>query len=74
MPAATPKFSRKSAVTTPKAPSRGTFVRVMTSAERIADMQEHGQKESRTKASALAFLQRAGIVDASGDLAEPFRT
>jgi hypothetical protein len=39
----------------------------------LEDMREHGREMSKTKQSALEFLQRAGIVDASGQLAEPFR-
>ena len=52
---------------------RGKMVRLMPLSERLEDMREHGQEVGKTKASALAFLQRAGIVDASGQLAEPFR-
>jgi len=55
-------------------PLRGRMVRVMTNDELIADMRAHGREVRRTKASAIAFLQRAGIVDDKGELAEPYRT
>ncbi|SDH00477.1 hypothetical protein SAMN05216466_106335 [Paraburkholderia phenazinium] len=48
-------------------------VRVMTLNERLADMRAHGAQMRKTKASALAFLKRAGIVDDSDELAQPFR-
>ena len=54
-------------------PLRGRMVRVMTTDELIADMKAHGREIRKTKESAIAFLQRAGIVDAKGELAEPYR-
>lgn len=70
------KVAKKSAA--PKAgkvasSGRGETVRLMTLDERLQDMREHGREVRKTQASALAFLKRAGIVDASGQLAEPFR-
>jgi len=58
---------------TKKASPRGKTVRVLTTQERIADMREFGQEHGRSKAAALSFLQRAGIVTPTGKLAKPFR-
>ncbi len=52
---------------------RGHMVRVRTNAELLADMRAQGREIRKTKESALAFLQSAGIVDANGELAEPYR-
>jgi len=52
---------------------RGTTVRLLTLDERLEDMRAHGREVRKTQKSALDFLKRAGIVDASGQLAEPFR-
>ncbi len=57
----------------PTSPLRGTLVRVLTPQERLADMRAHGRQTNKSKESAVAFLQRAGIADATGALAEPFR-
>ncbi len=54
-------------------PLRGRTVRLMTTDEQLADMEAHGREVRKTKASALAFLQRAGIVNDKGELAEPYR-
>lgn len=54
-------------------PLRGHLVRVRTNAELLADMRAQGREIRKTKESALAFLQSAGIVDANGELAEPYR-
>ena len=54
--------------------SRGRFVRVMTAEERSADMKEFGKEIRKSKASAIEFLQSAGILDAKGELAEPYRS
>ena len=64
----TPKTTAK------KIPLRGTVVRVMTPEERVADMQAFGRKIRRSKASAVAFLQRAGFIDETGQLTEPYRS
>jgi len=53
--------------------SRGLVVRVMSAEERSADMKEFGTEIRKDKASAVAFLQRAGILDDSGSLAKPYR-
>lgn len=53
--------------------SQGRVVRVMSAEERSADMKEFGKEIRKDKASAVAFLQRAGILDATGSLAEPYR-
>lgn len=53
--------------------SRGHVVRVMSADERSADMKEFGKEIRKDKHSAIAFLQRAGILDATGALAEPYR-
>ena len=55
------------------APLSGKFVRVLTTEERIADMRAFGKEVRQSKESAVAFLQRAGILDETGELAEPFR-
>jgi hypothetical protein len=47
--------------------------RSMTLSERLADMRAYGREICATPQSALDFLKRAGIVDASGRLAKPFR-
>ena len=52
--------------------STGQFVRVMTQKERLADMRAHSREVCRTQASAVAFLQRAGILNTAGELAEPY--
>lgn len=54
-------------------PLRGRMVLVRTNEELLADMKAQGLEIRKTKASALAFLQSAGIVDAQGELAEPYR-
>lgn len=46
---------------------------IRTQEELIADMRAHGREVGKTKQSAIAFLQRAGIVTASGKLAKPYR-
>lgn len=56
-----------------KTPLRGTVIRVMTPEERVADMQAFGRKIRKSKASAVAFLQRAGFIDETGQLTEPYR-
>ena len=52
---------------------RGRFVRVMTADERSADIKEFGKEIRKSKASAIEFLQSAGILDAKGELAKPYR-
>lgn len=54
------------------APAPAQSVRVMTLDERIADMRAHSREVCRTQATAVAFLQRAGILNTAGDLAEPY--
>lgn len=74
MIATTPiKAKSRRAATVAVSPSRGRMVRVMTTDELIADMKAHGREIRKSKESAIAFLQRAGIVDAKGELAEPYR-
>lgn len=53
---------------------RGHVVRIMTPEERSADMRAFGKEIRKSKASAVAFLQSAGILDAQGELATPYRT
>ncbi len=65
--------SKLSTVVATEKRSRGHIVRVMSAEERSADMKEFGKEIRRDKASAVAFLQRAGILDATGSLAEPYR-
>lgn len=54
-------------------PLRGKLVHVMTPEERSEDIKEFGKEIRKSKASARAFLQRAGILDEAGELAEPYR-
>jgi len=49
-------------------------VRIMTAEERSADMKAFGKEIRKSKASAIEFLQSAGILDAKGELAEPYRS
>jgi hypothetical protein len=74
-PKTTKKTSAKSIAKSGKASmhAKDKTVRVMTLNERLADMRAHGAQMRKTKASALAFLKRAGIVDDSDELAQPFR-
>lgn len=62
------------AVAKPASPLRGKLVHVMTPEERSADIKEFGKEIRKSKASARAFLQRAGILDETGELAEPYRS
>ena len=72
---ASAKVRKAAAPKVAKAPGRvrGKTIRVMTLNERLEDMRAYGQEVRKTQKSALDFLKRAGIVDASGRLAEPFR-
>ncbi|MDI1246471.1 MAG: hypothetical protein PSV24_13845 [Rhodoferax sp.] len=45
----------------------------MTAQERVADIKDFGREIRKSKESAVAFLQSAGILDQTGELAEPFR-
>lgn len=56
-----------------KTSPRGHLVRVMTAEERAEDIKAFGREVRQSKASAIAFLKSAGILDNKGDLAEPFR-
>jgi hypothetical protein len=51
----------------------GRVVRELTSEERQEDIRAFGREIRKTRASALAFLQSAGILDETGGLAMPFR-
>ena len=55
------------------APPSGRAVPVRTNSELLADMQTHGREIRKTKESALAFLKSAGIANAKGELAKPYR-
>lgn len=52
----------------------GKTLRVLTPEERKADIKAFGKEIRKTKDSAREFLQRAGILDARGELAAPYRT
>ena len=54
------------------APTPVQSVRVMTLKERIVDMRTHSREVCKTQVLAVAFLQRAGILNTVGDLAEPY--
>ena len=71
----TAKTAAKSMRAAPVAGSslRGHMVRVRTNDELIADMKAYGREVRKTKESAVAFLQSAGILDSTGELAEPYR-
>lgn len=70
----TAKAAKKSAPKVTKKPSQlGRTVRIMTTKERVADMRAFGQEQGSSKASALSFLQGAGIITPTGKLAKPFR-
>jgi len=40
---------------------------------RLKDMRAHGQEVRASKSSAVAFLQRAGILNDAGKLTKPYR-
>lgn len=48
-------------------------VRTLSAEERSADIRAFGREIRRSKAQALAFLQRAGILDERGKLIDPLR-
>ncbi|SAI52056.1 Uncharacterised protein [Bordetella ansorpii] len=75
MPAKAPaKFAKKTASkATQQSSQRGRMVRILTTQERVADMRAFGQEQGSSKAAALSFLQRAGIVTPTGKLTKPFR-
>lgn len=58
----------------PVSPLRGRLVCVMTPEERAADMKDFGKEIRKSKEKARDFLQRAGILDETGALAEPYRS
>lgn len=62
----TPKVAKK-------APQLGRTVRIMTTQERVEDMRAFGREQGSSQASALSFLQDAGIITPTGKLAKPFR-
>lgn len=76
MPVNAPAKAAKKAApkATKKTSQRGKTVRVLTTQERIADMRAFGQEQVSSKAAALSFLQRAGIVTPTGKLTKTFRT
>ena len=53
--------------------ARGQRVLLLTSTERRADMKAFGLEVRKSKASATAFLKKAGILDDSGKLASYLR-
>lgn len=53
--------------------STGRSAGEMTPAERNADIKNFGRQIRKTQETARAFLQEAGIVDASGNLSAPYR-
>jgi len=44
-----------------------------TNEELLEKMRAHGREIRKTKESTVAFLHSAGIVDATGKLAKPYR-
>lgn len=52
----------------------GKTLRILTPEERKADIKAFGKEIRKSKDSAREFLQRAGILDAKGGLAAPYRT
>lgn len=59
---------------TSAADARYPVIRIMTLDERLEDMRAFGREICKTPQTALDFLKSVGIVDASGQLAEPFRS
>lgn len=51
----------------------GRTERLLTPSQRSADIKAFGREIRRSKESAADFLRRAGIIDESGQLAEPYR-
>lgn len=51
----------------------GGTQRLLTPDQRRADIKAFGREIRRSKESATDFLRRAGILDESGQLAEPYR-
>jgi hypothetical protein len=47
--------------------------RPLSTEERCADIRAFGREIRQSKAQALSFLQRAGILDEHGELIEPLR-
>lgn len=45
----------------------------MTAEERSADIKAFGREIRQSKATAVAFLQKAGILDKDGEPAQPYR-
>ena len=58
----------------PADPPRGRWVLVMTPEERAADMEAFGREIRKSKATAIAFLQSANILDENGELIAPLRS
>lgn len=56
-----------------KAAPVGRTFRELTQAELIADMRRFAKETCKSKESAIAFLQEAGIADEHGNLAEMYR-
>ena len=71
MPTAISKPAKKAAK---KALPLPVHVQLMTPEQRRADIKQFGKEIRKSKATAVAFLKRAGILDESGELATPFRS
>jgi hypothetical protein len=56
-----------------KSTSAKQTVKIETVAERLSDMRAHGREVRKSKDSAVAFLQRAGILNHAGKLSKPYR-
>lgn len=69
------KTTKKAAtikVADPAAKRRSVAVRVITLKERLEYVRAFGREIRKSRASELAFLRRAGIIDACRRLARPF--
>lgn len=75
MPTAVSKPAKKAVKKAAKkaSPLRGR-AQVLTPAQRSEDIKQFGKEIRKSKASAVAFLKRAGILDDAGELATPFRS
>ncbi|OZI68076.1 hypothetical protein [Bordetella genomosp. 1] len=66
------KSTKKSRAGAPDLPP-GKYFRAISNDELLADMCAFGREVGRSKATAQAFLQEAGIITRSGKLAKPYR-
>jgi hypothetical protein len=63
------RATRSRTAVVPTAPRPSRVVAVGT----IEDLRAFGREISKDKATAVAFLKQAGILDSTGDYAKPYR-